>query len=128
MHFQSPTPGISISDLKNCINDYASYRSKGNSLPSFFSIPPQRPTKQACCDSAAYERPGHCRLNRARSESQCLISISSPPSTSPPSHPVLRMMNGTQQTSQVQQQTQEAPFAIILSYQQRLSRHRQYFG
>lgn len=75
MHFQSPTPGILISDLKNCINDHASYCSKGNSRPSSFSIPPQRPTKQTCCDAAVDERPGHCRLQRAGSESQCLISM-----------------------------------------------------
>ncbi len=89
--FQSPTPGILISDLKNCINDHASYCSKGNSLPSSFSIPPQRPTKQTCCDAAVDERPGHCTLQRAGSESLCLISMFSPPSTSPPSHPTLRM-------------------------------------
>lgn len=85
MRFQSPTAGILISDLKNCINDYACC-SKGNSLPSSFSIPPEHPTKQTSCGTAVDERPGHCGLQRAGSESRCLISMCSPSSPSPPSH------------------------------------------
>lgn len=84
-HFQ--TPGILISDLKNCIN--ASYCSKGNSLPFFFySI---RMPQKTYCNTAVYERPGHFKRQRAGSESQCLISMVFASSTSPPSHSALRM-------------------------------------
>lgn len=49
MHFiTSQAPGILMSDLKNCINDHTSYYdSKGNSLPSSFSISHKRPHKGA---------------------------------------------------------------------------------
>lgn len=93
MHFQSQTQGILISDVKNCINDHTSCCSKGILCCPLFSILHENPSKQMHCKAAVDERPGHCRLQRAGSDSRCLISMFSPPSPSPPSHPALRMMD-----------------------------------
>lgn len=78
---------------------------KGN-LFFFFHSTSTPQLNQTCCDAAADERPGHCRLQRAGSESQCLISMLSPPSTSPPSRPAL-MMKGRARRSDHQKCTNE---------------------
>lgn len=80
MHFQSQTPGILISDIKNCINVHTSCCSKGILCRPLFSILHENPSKQMHCYNAVDERPGHCRLQRAGSDSRCLISMFSPPS------------------------------------------------
>lgn len=123
-HFQSQTTSILFCDLKNCIN--TSYCSKGK-YPLLFLFHKNAPKRQIYCNTAVYERPGHCERQRAGSESRCLISMFSP-------HLHHRLLiqhsgwwiNKTKQTSKVQRWTQEAPSSSILSHQQRLQRHRQY--
>ncbi|TMS07410.1 hypothetical protein E3U43_011503 [Larimichthys crocea] len=59
---------------------------KGILCPPLFLFHLNTPQNRQSCDTAVDERPGHCGLQRAGSESRCLISMCSPSSPSPPSH------------------------------------------
>lgn len=116
----SPPTGILISDLKYCSNDYVFIVQKGILCPPPFLF---HPTNQACCHAAVDEIPGQW-LHRAGQESQCLISMFPPLSSSPPSHPALGTVVRRDIKRATANQHYEAPLQSILSHQQPSSRHR----